>query len=91
MADRAKAALTPLGVKVEVLGLKELTKLGFGPMLGVAQGSAEPPRLVTLTYTPKSPIPGSPVIGLVGKGVTFDTVREKVLARLDSQEIERSR
>src|SRR3989442_641064 len=39
----------------------------------VAQGSAEPPRVIVVTYTPPEVRPGAPVIGLVGKGVTFDT------------------
>jgi leucyl aminopeptidase len=39
----------------------------------VAQGSVEPPRLIVITYTPANPKPGAPVVGLVGKAVTFDT------------------
>jgi leucyl aminopeptidase len=39
----------------------------------VAQGSSEPPRLMVLTYTPQSVKPGAPILGLVGKAITFDT------------------
>ena len=42
-------------------------------LLGVAQGSAEPARMAVLRYEPKGAAADGPVIGLVGKGVTFDT------------------
>jgi leucyl aminopeptidase len=57
---------------VDVLNEHRLRELNMGLILGVAQGSAEPARLVVLRYEPKDAAPG-PVIGLVGKGVTFDT------------------
>jgi leucyl aminopeptidase len=44
----------------------------MGMLLGVGRGSAEPPRLVTVRYEPGG-APPVPVLGLVGKGVTFDT------------------
>jgi leucyl aminopeptidase len=78
LAERCEA-LTRLGLRVEVLGLKELTKLGFGAMLGVAQGSANEPRMVVMQWLGASggakgkkaakPKP----IAFVGKGVTFDS------------------
>ena len=79
MADRCKA-LEKLGLKVEVLGLKELTKLGFGAVLAVAQGSAREPRVVVMHWH-GAPGEGSKgkksarpqPIAFVGKGVTFDT------------------
>src|SRR5438132_356155 len=40
---------------------------------GVAQGSVEPPRMIVIIYNPPSAKPGAPVIGLIGKAVTFDT------------------
>jgi leucyl aminopeptidase len=43
----------------------------MGALLGVAQGSAEPPALIIVSYTPSSP--STDHLGLVGKGVTFDT------------------
>jgi len=72
MARRVKATLEPLGVKVEVLDEKVLTKLGLGSLLGVAQGSVRPARMVVLQWygAPESKdIP----IAICGKGVTFDT------------------
>jgi leucyl aminopeptidase len=79
--------LEALGVKVEVLGPRELAKLGFGALLGVAQGSANEPRMVIMhwhgasgggtnaatgTGKGKRARPARP-IAFVGKGVTFDT------------------
>jgi len=45
---------------------------GMGLLLGVAQGSPEPPRVIVMRYEPEEASPG-PVLALVGKGVTFDT------------------
>src|SRR4051812_42573797 len=70
-ARRAKAALSKLGVKVEVLGEAEMKKRGFGALLGVGQGSARESQLVVMQWNggKKS---GKPV-ALVGKGVCFDS------------------
>lgn len=74
LADRAVAVANEAGLGIEVLGQPEITGLGMGLLLGVAQGSAEPPRLIVLRYEPDdTPAEGSPVLGLVGKAVTFDT------------------
>jgi leucyl aminopeptidase len=63
--------LTKLGVKVDVLGVKEMTKLGMGALLGVGQGSAKESKLVVMQWNggakDKKPV------AFVGKGVTFDT------------------
>jgi leucyl aminopeptidase len=63
------------GVRAEILEPPALEKLGMGLLLGVAQGSIEPARLVVLRYdAPRAPgTARGPVLGLVGKGVTFDT------------------
>lgn len=58
------------GLEVEVLGPKELKKQGFGGILAVGGGSARLPRLVSVTYKAGK---GSTSVGLVGKGITFDT------------------
>jgi leucyl aminopeptidase len=71
-ADRAAAIGREGGLSVEVLDEKKLAALGMGMLLGVGQGSEEPPRVVTLRYEPAG-APARPVLGLVGKGVTFDT------------------
>ena len=51
-ADEADAAAKAAGVEIEVLDEKELAKGGYGGILGVGQGSAHPPRLVKITYSP---------------------------------------
>jgi leucyl aminopeptidase len=61
------------GLAVEILDEKKIATLKMGALLSVAQGSVEPPRMIVITYTPANPKPGAPVIGLVGKAVTFDT------------------
>ncbi len=72
-ADRVAAMGRAAGLQVDVMDEGQIRAKKMGLLLGVAQGSVLPPRLVTLTYEPKSPVPGGPVIGLIGKGVTFDT------------------
>src|SRR5579884_565973 len=58
-------------VKVEVLERKDMERLKMGSLLGVAQGSDQPPKLIIMRYTaPKDP---KATVGLVGKGITFDT------------------
>ena len=73
MAERCRA-LTKLGVKVEVMGPKELEKLGFGAMLGVSQGSVQEPRMVVMQWNGAGGgrRARKPLV-FVGKGVTFDT------------------
>ena len=63
--------LAPLGVKVEILGVRQMTKLGMGALLGVGQGSARESRLVAMRWA-GGPAKQNP-IAFVGKGVTFDT------------------
>jgi leucyl aminopeptidase len=56
-------------VSVEVLGREEIAAKKMGGLIAVSQGSAEEPRLIVLRYAGG----GSSTLGLVGKGVTFDT------------------
>jgi leucyl aminopeptidase len=70
-AARAKA-LTKSGVRVEVLGLKALQKLGMNALLAVGQGSEKPSHVVVMQWRGADSKGGAP-IALVGKGVTFDT------------------
>ena len=69
-ADRAKG-LKDLGVAVEVLTETQMKKLGMRALLGVSQGSAQPPRLVIMRWN-GGPAREKP-IAFVGKGVVFDT------------------
>ncbi len=69
--ERVLADIEGLGLEATVLGPKEMTKLGMGSLLGVAQGSAKEARLLALKWSGKGE--GDPDLALVGKGVTFDT------------------
>ena len=71
-ADRAAAISREAGLSVEVLDEKQLATLGMGMLLAVGQGSHEPPRLVVIRHEPAGAAE-RPVLGLVGKGITFDT------------------
>jgi leucyl aminopeptidase len=74
LGQRAAAMCAEVGLKCEVYSTEKLHELKMGSFWAVAQGSAEPPALVVMTYEPEvAPAEGSPVIGLVGKGITFDT------------------
>jgi len=73
LAEKAEAMAKEAGLAVEILDEKRIADLKMGALLSVAQGSVEPPRMIIITYTPANAKPGSPVIGLVGKAVTFDT------------------
>jgi leucyl aminopeptidase len=64
--------LETLGVEVDVLDPSAMERLGMGALLGVAQGSARPARLVAMSWKGAS-AKGAKPIALVGKGVTFDT------------------
>ena len=71
-AERAAVIARDAGVGVDVLDEKEIERLGMGLLLGVARGSVEPPRVIVLRHDPPG-APKAPVLGLVGKGITFDT------------------
>jgi len=71
-ADRAVDLAQAEGLDVTVLDVPALEDQGFGGVLAVGRGSARPPRLVTVTYTPVEGDGGQHVV-LVGKGITYDT------------------
>ena len=73
LADRAENMALEAGLAVEVFDERRIAELKMGALLSVAQGSAEPPRMIVITYTPEKVNPGAPVLGLVGKAITFDT------------------
>ena len=74
LADHARSMAQEFGLECEVLDRDRMRQLGMGSLLGVAMGSAEPPALIVLRYRPADDAPqGSAHLGLVGKGVTFDT------------------
>ena len=63
--------LTELGVDIEVLDERQMKALGMGALLGVAQGSTRPPRLLAMRWN-GGKAEDAPVV-FIGKGVTFDT------------------
>jgi leucyl aminopeptidase len=90
LGQRAVLMAKEVGLDWEVHSTEKLHELKMGAFWSVAQGSAEPPALIVLRYTPEgvtdgpilhptdpgsssNPSVGSPVLGLVGKGITFDT------------------
>jgi leucyl aminopeptidase len=73
LASRAEAMAKEAGLSIEILDERKIAELKMGALIGVAQGSIEPPRVIVLRYTPANAKPGGPVLGLVGKAVTFDT------------------
>ena len=75
LADRARrmvAEVNSPNLTIEVLGPEKIRELKMGAFWSVAQGSDEPPQLIVMRYTPPG-APEKPVLGLVGKGITFDS------------------
>ena len=73
LAGHAKKMASEFGLECEILDQDRMRQLGMGALLGVAQGSAEPPALIVLRYKPAVASSSNDHLGLVGKGVTFDT------------------
>jgi len=73
LALRASEMAARFGLTCEVLGPQEIQDLKMGAFWAVAQGSQqEPARLIVIRYSPED-APEQPVIGLIGKGITFDS------------------
>lgn len=72
LGRRAAAMCEANGLLCEVHSTEKLKELGMGSFLGVAQGSVQPPALIVMRYKPAKAA-NSNVVGLVGKGITFDT------------------
>jgi len=72
LAERAKKMCAEVGLKCEVFGADKIKEMKMGAFWSVAQGSDEPPALIVMKYEPAG-APAKPVLGLVGKGITFDT------------------
>jgi leucyl aminopeptidase len=72
LAERAHELAAELGsLTVETMGRAEIEAAGMGAFAGVARGSDEEPQLITIRYAPEDAT--GPVLGLVGKAVTFDS------------------
>ncbi len=75
LAERAAEMAAAYGLGCEIFDEPKMRELGMGALLGVAMGSAEPPQFIILRYTPEAAHASNSTVhlGLVGKGVTFDT------------------
>ncbi len=77
MAERARTMVQGTGLSFEVLDRDRMQQLGMGALLGVAQGSAEPPAFIVMQYKPEKASGDARHsgihLGFIGKGVTFDT------------------
>lgn len=73
LAEHARAVAAEHGLKIDILDEARLKQLGCGALLGVAQGSIQPPCLIHLEYVPEAAADETIHLALVGKGVTFDT------------------
>ena len=71
LAKTAQGLSKKVGLKVEVLGRKQIEALGMGSFLSVAQGSETPPQFIVIRH--QGGKAGDAPIVLVGKGITFDT------------------
>jgi leucyl aminopeptidase len=71
LAAEARKMAQQVGLKCEVLGRAQIEKLGMNLFLGVAQGSAEEPQLVRISYQPARA--NGKAVALVGKAITFDS------------------
>ena len=73
LAMAAQKISTTYGVGLHVLERRDMEALGMGSLLGVARGSAQPPKLIVLTYEPKKSRGRVDTVAIVGKGLTFDS------------------
>ncbi|HET7206588.1 MAG TPA: leucyl aminopeptidase [Terriglobales bacterium] len=72
LAEQARKMCAEVGLKCEVYGGDKIKELKMGAFWSVAQGSDEPPALIIMRYEPAG-VPDKPMLGLIGKGITFDT------------------
>lgn len=73
LAEQAVEVGEAAGLTVQVWDEEQLRAEGFGGVLAVGGGSANPPRLIRMDYTPRGATKKMPTVVLVGKGITFDT------------------
>ncbi len=71
MAEMAAKLAKSSGLEITVIDLEQMKEMGMGGLLGVAQGSLQPPKFIVLDY--KGSAAKEPDIALVGKGITFDS------------------
>ncbi|KAA0218947.1 MAG: leucyl aminopeptidase [Lautropia sp.] len=88
LADTARKMARELGLKAEVLDVRQMQALKMGALLSVARGSEQPPKLIVLRYQGAGA--KQPPIALVGKGITFDTggISLKPAAEMDEMKFD---
>jgi leucyl aminopeptidase len=72
LAARAQGMAAEVGLECQVLDRGEMERLGMGGLLGIARGSQQPPQFIILRHR-GGPPGGGPALGIVGKGITFDS------------------
>jgi len=72
LAERAQKMCDEVGLNCEIFGGEKIRELKMGAFWSVAQGSEEDPKMIIMRYEPAG-APEKPVLGLVGKGITFDS------------------
>ena len=72
LAVRARRMAAEVGLECQVLDQAEMERLGMGGLLGIARGSQQPPQFIILRHRGGAP-DGPPALGIVGKGITFDS------------------
>jgi leucyl aminopeptidase len=73
LANRTRKIAQQVGLEIKILSRPEMEKLGMGALLGVAQGSQQPPRFLILRYWGAGKNSKTPPLGIIGKGITFDS------------------
>ncbi|MFD2699749.1 leucyl aminopeptidase [Paenibacillus shunpengii] len=86
LANAAVRLAEQHGLEYEVLDENEIVKKGMGGLLSVGAGSVNPPRMIVLKYQGKTSWEGE-IIGLVGKGITFDTGGISLKPRVGMEEM----
>jgi leucyl aminopeptidase len=71
MAEIAEEMVGKYGLECKVFGREDMERMGMGALLGVAKGSSQPPKLITLAY--KGDGASEKALGFLGKGITFDS------------------
>ena len=71
MAEVARKVAQDYGLECQVMEREEMEQMGMGALLGVAQGSRQPPKLIILSY--KGDDRSKSALGFIGKGITFDS------------------
>lgn len=85
LAETAMEIAGEHGLDVQILEEEDMERLGMGALLGVSQGSAEPAKLILLTYEPPRATAKTDTVAIVGKGLTFDAggISIKPAAKMD--------